>query len=63
METRQIEFVETDDWVELVIDGERIYGNYSISSKELLKILGIKYTETYIEDKEAWNEHWSSKRK
>ena len=58
-----IEFIEADDWTELVVDGKRVYGNHSIRPKELLNLLGIQYKTTYIEGEEEFFEYLETKEK
>lgn len=59
MTAKKIEFVETDDWMELLLDGKRVFGNHSIDVKEMLELLGVTYSEIWVEGEDAWDE-WDS---
>jgi hypothetical protein len=56
MNERRIDVVvwEAGDWIEVYVDGKRIPsgGGHSINGREMLELLGIPFTTTYVPDNE-----------
>lgn len=53
-EIMTIEFIETDDWVELVVDGKRVLGNHTLRTSDVLRAIGVEFKEIYIEDNDEF---------
>lgn len=47
---KKILIVKMDTWEGLYIDGKLVKQEHSITKEELLKALGVSFSETYIED-------------
>ena len=60
MGSKVIQIRETDDWIDIRIDGKDVYGNHSIDGTSLLVLLGINYEYKYIEydDENEWGRRW-----
>ena len=48
----RIHFMQTDDWVGLYVNEALVYEGHSLEPVRLLDLLGVDYTEEWVEDLE-----------
>lgn len=52
---------ETDDWIEIKVNGDLVFQNHRCNATDLLDILQANYDYKYIpiENEEEWENRWS----
>lgn len=48
---KNLELVTLEDWVVVLVDGENVYENHSVSNLKLLQLIGIPFTRTDMDGK------------